>query len=53
MTNDFPVDLESRNRLRMIVNRTTELTPLKAVATKAIQLAEDERSAAGEAASST
>jgi putative nucleotidyltransferase with HDIG domain len=46
MTNEFPVDLESRNRLRMIVNRTTELTPLKTVATKAIQLAEDERSAA-------
>jgi putative nucleotidyltransferase with HDIG domain len=34
------------NRLRMIVNRTTDLTPLKSVATKAIQLAEDERSAA-------
>lgn len=33
-------------RLRSIVSRTTELTPLKAVATKAIQLAEDERSAA-------
>ena len=34
------------NRLRLIVNRTTDLTPLKSVATKAIQLAEDERSAA-------
>lgn len=37
---------DARNRLRLIVNRTTDLTPLKAVATKAIQLAEDERSAA-------
>lgn len=37
---------EARNLLRVIVDRTTELTPLKAVATKAIQLAEDERSAA-------
>ncbi len=48
MTNNEPVSLEiqARNRLRMIVNRTTDLTPLKAVATKAIQLAEDERSAA-------
>lgn len=35
-----------RNRLRTIVQSTTELAPLKAVATKAIQLAEDERSAA-------
>lgn len=34
------------NELRMIVARTTELAPLKAVATKAIQMAEDERSAA-------
>ncbi|MBA4180468.1 MAG: hypothetical protein C0506_07765 [Anaerolinea sp.] len=41
-----PVDFETRNRLRMIVNRTTDLTPLKSVATKAIQLAEDERAAA-------
>lgn len=45
MTESAPVDFEARNRLRTIVNRTTELTPLKAVATKAIQLAEDERSA--------
>lgn len=37
---------EARNLLRVIVDRTTELTPLKAVASKAIQLAEDERSAA-------
>jgi len=37
---------EARNRLRTIVNRTTELTPLKSVATRAIALAEDERSAA-------
>ena len=36
----------SANRLRLIVNRTTDLTPLKSVATKAISLAEDERSAA-------
>ncbi len=43
--NDSTVDFEDRKRLRTIVNRTTELTPLKAVATKAIQLAEDERSA--------
>lgn len=41
-----PVEFEARNRLRMIVNRTTELTPLKAVATRAIQLAEDEHTAA-------
>ena len=43
-----PVSLDSdaRNRLRLIVNRTTDLTPLKSVATRAIQLAEDERSAA-------
>lgn len=34
------------SRLRLIVNRTTDLTPLKSVATRAIQLAEDERSAA-------
>jgi hypothetical protein len=27
---------EARNRLRTIVNRTTELTPLKSVATRAI-----------------
>jgi putative nucleotidyltransferase with HDIG domain len=40
-----PVDFEARNRLRSIVNRTTELTPLKAVATKAIQMAGDERTA--------
>ena len=45
MTPD-PVEFEARNRLRMIVSRTTDLTPLKAVATKAIQLAEDERAAA-------
>ncbi len=37
---------EARDRLRVIVNRTTELTPLKSVATRAIQLAEDERTAA-------
>jgi putative nucleotidyltransferase with HDIG domain len=37
---------EARNRLRTIVNRTTELTPLKSVATRAIALAEDEHSAA-------
>lgn len=43
---DQPVSFEARNRLRTIVNRTTELTPLKSVATRAIQLAEDEHSAA-------
>jgi putative nucleotidyltransferase with HDIG domain len=43
---DDMVNLEARNRLRLIVNRTTELTPLKTVATRAIQLAEDERTAA-------
>jgi putative nucleotidyltransferase with HDIG domain len=42
----FSLDPDARNRLRMIVNRTTDLTPLKSVATRAIQLAEDERSAA-------
>ncbi|MEO8540645.1 MAG: HDOD domain-containing protein [bacterium] len=47
MTNEsVPLELGARNRLRLIVNRTTDLTPLKSVATKAIQLAEDERSAA-------
>lgn len=40
------LSVEARNRLRTIVNRTTDLTPLKSVATRAIQLAEDERSAA-------
>jgi len=46
--NPEPLSLESgaRNRLRSIVNRTTDLTPLKSVATKAISIAEDERSAA-------
>ncbi len=46
MTNDVPVNFETQNRLPMIVNRTTDLTPLKAVATKAISIAEDERAAA-------
>lgn len=46
MTEDITVNLDSRNRLRLIVNRTTELTPLKSVATRAIQLAEDEHTAA-------
>ncbi len=46
MTGEMPVEFEARNRLRLIVSRTTELTPLKAVATKAISLAEDERTAA-------
>lgn len=41
-----PVSLEARNQLRTIVSRTAELTPLRSVATKAIQMAEDERSAA-------
>jgi putative nucleotidyltransferase with HDIG domain len=43
---DQPTDFDSRNQLRLIVNKTTELRPLKSVATKAIQLAEDERAAA-------
>ena len=46
MTDEVPVNFEAQNRLRMIVNRTTELTPLKSVATRAIALAEDERAAA-------
>ncbi len=37
---------DERGRVRTIVNRTTELAPLKVVAAKAIALAEDERSAA-------
>ncbi len=46
MTTEQPASFEEKNRLRSIVNRTTELAPLKSVATRAIQLAEDERSAA-------
>ena len=46
MTTGLHANMEGRNRVRSIVNRTTELTPLKAVATRAIALAEDERSAA-------
>jgi putative nucleotidyltransferase with HDIG domain len=46
MSDDLPVNFEARNRLRSIVNRTQEVTPLRAVASRAIQLAEDERSAA-------
>ncbi|MBE7518796.1 MAG: HDOD domain-containing protein [Thermoflexaceae bacterium] len=46
MNHDVTLSYEARDRLRIIVNRTTELTPLKAVATRAIQLAEDERTAA-------
>jgi len=46
MTDKAPVNFEAQNRLRMIVSRTTDLTPLKAVATKAIAMAEDERAAA-------
>ena len=45
-TEPSSLNSDARNRLRLIVNRTTDLTPLKSVATKAIQLAEDERSAA-------
>lgn len=45
-TEPQPANVEARNRLRSIVNTTTDLTPLKSVATRAIQLAEDERSAA-------
>lgn len=43
MTEESPA---TKNLVRKIVNRTSELTPLKTVATKAIQLAEDETSAA-------
>ena len=46
-TEPTSLGMDARNRLRLIVNRTTDLTPLKSVATKAIQLAEDERSAEG------
>lgn len=47
MTNEpSTLNSDARNRLRLIVNRTTDLTPLKSVATRAIRLAEDERSAA-------
>jgi len=41
-----PLESDARNRLRLIVNRTTDLRPLKSVATRAISIAEDERSAA-------
>ncbi len=44
--NDPAEYLQSANRVRYIVDRTTELTALNAVAAKAIQLAEDERTAA-------
>lgn len=45
--NVFPADeLETRNRLRSIVNRTTELRPLRSVALRAIAMAQDERTAA-------
>lgn len=50
MSDESPATFEARNRLRSIVHRTQELTPLKAVATKAIQMAEDERSAANDLA---
>ncbi|MCC7366543.1 MAG: HDOD domain-containing protein [Dehalococcoidia bacterium] len=46
MNGDNVVEFEARNRLRMIVNRTAELRPLKSVSAKAISMAEDERSAA-------
>jgi putative nucleotidyltransferase with HDIG domain len=51
MSNDPQLELEPGELLRLIVNRTTELTPLKSVATRAIQMAEDERSAAMDLAS--
>lgn len=38
-------------RMRNIVDRTTQLTPLKAVATKAIQMAQDERTHTSDLAS--
>lgn len=46
MSIEQPASPEAKNRLRSIVNRTTELAPLRSVAARAIQLAEDERSAA-------
>lgn len=46
MTARTALERGSSHELRRIVARTTELAPLKAVATKAIQMAEDERSAA-------
>jgi putative nucleotidyltransferase with HDIG domain len=46
-----PIDVTTQNRIRTIVGRTTELKPLKAVAAKAIALAEDERSATMDLAS--
>lgn len=46
MTPAANTDIEYAQRLRLIVNRTTELMPLRSVAAKAIQLAEDERSTA-------
>lgn len=42
---------DERNRVRSIVNRTTELRPLRTVAARAISLAEDERTAAMDLAS--
>ncbi|MEO6396851.1 MAG: HDOD domain-containing protein [Tepidiformaceae bacterium] len=46
MTEEVLISFEAQSRLRMIVNRTTELAPLKAVAIRAIALADDERMAA-------
>jgi len=46
MSTNQPASFEQKNRLRSIVNRTTELAPLRSVAARAIHLAEDERSAA-------
>ena len=46
MTNEAPINFEAQDRLRMIVSRTKDLTPLKAAATKAIAMAGDERAAA-------
>ena len=46
MTGTLDAGKRGSNELRMIVARTTEIAPLKAVATKAIQMAEDERAAA-------
>lgn len=41
-----PSSPEARNRLRSIVTTTADLTPLSSVAARAIQIAEDEHSAA-------
>lgn len=46
-----PTDSKGLERVRQIVDHTTQLTPLKAVATKAIQMAQDDRTSTMELAS--